>query len=70
MGLKCESIGGSLALTRCDFRFLLLRNVSKGGGIFLFTRCFNLVREGQYLRIIFIALVADGVYLVTKAVLF
>ena len=43
-GHECKSRGVNLALTKCDFKFLLLRNVSIGGGIFLFNRCFVLNR--------------------------
>ena len=47
--------------------FLLLLNVSIGIGIVSHLKCLVFCSEGHNLRIIFIALVAAGVYLVMKA---
>ena len=70
MTLLLSFICLSLALTKCDLIFLLLLYVNIGEGNLV---CFNNLvplNEGQNFLITFIALAADGVNLVTKAILF
>ena len=61
---------GSLALIKTDLIFLLVLKASIGEGNVLLLKQLSCWSEGQYLLIIFIALDDDGVYLVTKEVLF
>ena len=65
-----QSRDGNLALTKKDLMFLLAlyANIGLGGKVLL--KYFNCSSEGQYFFIILIAQDAEGLYLVTKEILF
>jgi len=65
-----QSKDGSLALTKNDLIFLLVLKDSIGEGNGLLLKQLSCCSKGQYLLIIFIPLDDDGVYLVTKEILF